>query len=506
MNDHPIIDRPITPANNGTIMPLDPPGAEPFRPRFHYTPLRNWMNDPNGLVYHAGEYHLFYQYNPHGSQWGHMSWGHAVSADLVHWRELPVAIPETDHMIFSGSAVVDRHNVTMLGDGAAPPMIAAFTGYHVARNIQAQHLAYSHDHGRTWTHYDGNPVIDRDHPNFRDPKLFFHEPSQAWIMIAVLATDHRALIYRSQNLIDWALASEFGPVGATSGQWECPDLFEVPVEDTPATYRWVLKVDIDDGFVDGGSGAQYFIGNFDGYRFTIDTDVAPGEGCVVDFGTDFYAAITWDGLPETQPGPVWIGWMSNHQSGRLYPTEPWRGLQSVPRRLFLFAEAGQLKLGQQPIGAISQLRMAEATLAACPLQNSPTIIAPAATSFEAKIGLQLAPTGIVTLAITDRKGPLMTVRLDAGQGTIAFARMVTTPALTKAFGRHMTTDMPAFATIDLQILFDASVIEIFVNGGRRVYSACLFPSGNVNLAITADQGEAHLASASWWEMTAAIAR
>ncbi len=323
-------------------------------------------------------------------------------------------------------------------------------------------------------------------------------------MVAVLATDHRVLIYRSQNLIDWALASEFGsadgasefgPASATTGQWECPDLFEVTIEGAPGTTRWVLKVDIDHGYIDHGSGAQYFTGTFDGHRFIADNT----EGSPVDFGTDFYAAVTWGDLPETEPGPIWIGWMSNHQTGRLYPTDTWRGAQSIPRRLFLFEECGQFKLGQTPICALNQLRGPETSLAPGPL---PTTITPAGNSFEAQIALSLGPTTVVTVSLVDANGPLVTASFDANRATMAFAR---TPTLTPEFGRKTSTSIPGFDTVDLQILFDHSIVEIFINGGRRIYSACVFPTGEVHLQLTTN-GKARLNSANHWPLADAIAR
>src|SRR5579872_5698392 len=203
-------------------LPLDSPAR--YRPRYHFTPRRNWMNDPNGLVYFAGEYHLFFQHNPCGDQWGHMSWGHAVSRDLVTWEELPVAIPETDReMIFSGCLVIDWKNVSGLGGGSEPPFLAFYTGYDAKTDIQRQCLAFSHDRGRTFTFYEGNPLIDLGMAHFRDPKVFYHEDSAAWVMAVSLPREHRIVFYRSRNLLQWTLAGSFGPAGATSGQWECPD-------------------------------------------------------------------------------------------------------------------------------------------------------------------------------------------------------------------------------------------------------------------------------------------
>jgi len=239
------------------------------KPKVHFVPEKNWMNDPNGLVYHAGEYHLFYQYNPFGNTWGHMSWGHAVSKDLVTWEQLPVALYEEDGiMIFSGSAVVDAENTSGFGDGCKVPMVAIYTGYDANRGVQQQSIAYSLDRGRTWTKYAGNPVLDLGLKDFRDPKVFWYEPGEYWIMAVALSVDRIVQFYRSDDLKEWSLLSEFGPAGAVKGIWECPDLF--PLTTSSGKTKWVLEVDLGDHSVAGGSGAQYFLGDFDGVQFTAD--------------------------------------------------------------------------------------------------------------------------------------------------------------------------------------------------------------------------------------------
>ena len=230
--------------------------TEPFRPQFHFTPEKNWMNDPNGLVFYEGEYHLFYQYNPFGDKWGHMSWGHAVSPDMVHWKHLPLAMGDDDGvMIFSGSAVIDWKNSSGFGKGDQPPMVAIYTGYNTTNNLQYQCIAYSNDKGRTWTKYSGNPVINLNSKDFRDPKVQWYEPTKSWIMTVSLSAEHKVCFYGSPNLKDWTLLSKFGPAGATAGVWECPDLFQLPVQGTHEK-RWVLAVNINPGSVAGGSGGR----------------------------------------------------------------------------------------------------------------------------------------------------------------------------------------------------------------------------------------------------------
>ncbi|MFI6440288.1 GH32 C-terminal domain-containing protein [Streptomyces sp. NPDC050759] len=266
--------------------------TETYRPQFHYTPQQNWMNDPNGLVYYQGEYHLFYQYNPSGSSWGDMSWGHAVSKDLVHWKELPLALSHDDkEMVFSGSAVVDRNNTTGFGTRKNPPMVAIYTSHDKSTGTQAQSLAYSTDRGRTWTKYRGNPVIDIGSKDFRDPKVQWYAPTRSWLMTVSLSAEHKVRFYSSRNLKDWDQLSEFGPAGATGGVWECPDLFPLAADGDPKKIKWVLVVNINPGGVTGGSGAQYFVGDFDGKKFTADDKggYTPPAGTVVqDFeGTGF---------------------------------------------------------------------------------------------------------------------------------------------------------------------------------------------------------------------------
>jgi fructan beta-fructosidase len=264
-----------------------PPYSESYRPRFHFTPEKNWMNDPNGLVYYKGEYHLFYQYNPNGNMWGDMSWGHAVSTDLVHWQQLPLALSHDDEeMVFSGSAVVDENNTTGFGTKKNPPMVAIYTSNDTGTGIQSQALAYSTDRGRTWTKYQGNPVIDIGSRDFRDPKVQWYAPTKSWLMTVSLSAEHKVRFYSSKNLKDWTQLSEFGPAGATGGVWECPDLFPLAVDGDAHDIRWVLVVNINPGGIAGGSAAQYFIGDFDGTKFTAEGDgtyTPPAGALVQDF-------------------------------------------------------------------------------------------------------------------------------------------------------------------------------------------------------------------------------
>ncbi|GAB2688785.1 GH32 C-terminal domain-containing protein [Thalassiella azotivora] len=283
-------------------------GADPYRPAYHYTPERNWVNDPNGLVFHDGEYHLFYQHNPNGTQWGDMSWGHAVSRDLVRWEELPLAIPhDQDEYVFSGSAVVDHRNTSGFGSVEDPPMVAVYTSARRDGPGQDQALAYSLDNGRTWQKYEGNPVLDLDNEEFRDPKVTWQESTGTWLMAVALATEKRIAFYSSPDLKEWTHLSDFGPQGAVGGVWECPDLFRLPVDGDPDRQKWVLVVSLNPGGPHGGSGMQYFVGEWDGTTFTPDDDGSyeppPALRVLADFEGDGFGewTVTGDAFGD---GPV----------------------------------------------------------------------------------------------------------------------------------------------------------------------------------------------------------
>ncbi|OYU44041.1 MAG: hypothetical protein CFE44_15085 [Burkholderiales bacterium PBB4] len=327
--------------------------AERYRPQVHFTAERNWINDPNGLVYWEGEYHLFYQYNPFGDQWGHMSWGHAVSGDLVHWSELPVAIPEDDRVsIFSGSVVMDVHNTSGFGDGINVPMVAIYTGcLRVPEGGQAQELAFSLDCGHTWTKYAGNPVLDLGLRDFRDPKVFWHKPTGRWVMLVSIAHEYRLAFYASDNLKDWEFLSDFKSDDTRQGIWECPDIFVLPVSGEAPV--WVLKVDVLEGHPSEGSGAKMFLGDFDGTHFHLRSEQASPWA---DYGADFYAAVAWGNTEAVRTNPVWIGWMNCHRYAKHLPTSPWRGAMSLPRSISLQRTALGLQLRQQPVSELEALR------------------------------------------------------------------------------------------------------------------------------------------------------
>lgn len=474
---------------------------EKHRPVFHYSPKRNWMNDPNGLVWFEGEYHLFYQYNPHGIEWGHMSWGHAVSTDLVRWVELPVAIPEGKAMIFSGSAIVDHDNVSGLGDGINPPILAFYTEHFPEPGrIERQSLAYSNDRGRTFQQFAGNPLVDIGCANFRDPKVFYHGPSKAWIMIVALSQDFVINFYRSTNLLDWAPVSTFGPAGSVAGQWECADLFYCRIKDRLDEGRWVLKVDVDDGIVAGGSGSQYFVGDFDGYCFTCDPSCGGDVAQTVDCGPDFYASASWSNLPSDQPDPLFLAWMSNQQSGRYYPTSPWRGVMSVPRTLQLVDRHGVLTLTQTPVASLASLRENESSCEGQVLAGlAPTILAQDFECADIEFTLQPEPDAVAVLELGSGDRNLLRIELDRGNNMIRFHR-VEDLAISSHYERSTSraVDMPG--GIALRVLVDRSTVEIFVNGGELVYSVCLFPRGTLFLRARSSVGKSQVSPVRLWSL------
>jgi len=319
-----------------------------YRPQLHFSPREHWTNDPNGLVYFKGEYHLFYQYNPFGNQWGHMSWGHAVSRDLLHWHELPVAIPEKDGvMIFTGSVVVDGENSSGFCSSGTECLVAVYTGDGdtAQGHRETQNVAYSLDNGRTWTKYQKNPVLDLHLADFRDPGVFWDDASRRWIMAVSLPKQRKVRLYGSPNLKDWTQLSDFGPAGDVDGDWECPTLLRIPSVDGKESL-WALKVGLNPGAPQGGSGEQYFFGSFDGKNFTSSTE--PGAHGWTNYGKDDYCAISYNGLGKDER-PVLIGWMSNWQYAAKLPTSPWRGQMSLARRLSLVKDKDGLALKQDPV-------------------------------------------------------------------------------------------------------------------------------------------------------------
>lgn len=465
-----------------------------YRPHVHFTAQQHWINDPNGLVYFDGEYHLFYQHNPRGNDWGNMSWGHAVSRDLVHWEHLPVALEDDGEvMIFSGSVVVDRHNTSGLGQGAPPPLIALYTGHHRSGERQAQYLAYSHDRGRTWQRHGSQPVLDIGAADFRDPKVFWHAPSGRWVMVLVKADERKVLLYGSPNLREWVALGDFGPAGFTDGIWEVPDLFEVPVENGQTT-AWVLKVDLNPGGPWGGSGCQYWVGHFDGTSFHAD-----GDARWVDRGNDFYAAITWSDAPGR---PVWLGWMNNWQYAKALPTSPWRGAMTLPRELHLRPEGGRLALVQRPIPALSVLRGHTETLGDTELSDL-LLPVPGLAGPALELIAEFEPGGAreCGLLIRDDNGNETTIGFDSLRAEVCIDRTRSGEAgFHPAFGaRHSAAVALHEGVLRLHVFVDRSSVEVF-SGTPLVMTSLIFPSGVHSEVLVFARGTARLRLLQGWNL------
>jgi fructan beta-fructosidase len=478
---------------------------EPFRLQFHFSPARNWTNDPNGLVYYKGEYHLFYQYNPFGDTWGHMSWGHAVSPDMVHWKHLPVALAEENgEMIFSGSAVVDWHNSSGLCRNQDPVdtscLIAIYTGNS---DHQSQSIAFSNDRGRTWTKYRGNPVIDLGLRDFRDPKVFWHEPDRKWVMAAALPAEHKVRFFGSADLKHWTALSDFGPAGAIGGAWECPDLFPLRVDG--GEIRWILSVNINPGGIAGGSGNQYFVGRFDGTRFTNDN--AASQTLWADYGKDFYASQSYSDIPSPDGRRIWLGWFSNWLYAAKEPTGPWRCAQSIPRSLTSTKVGGSVRLVQKPVAELTSLRgehlhlgaadIAEANRRLSEFQSDTyEIDAEFDTGTAAEVGFRLRMGGAEqTLAGCNlHQAEVFIDRTKSG--AVGFSGDFA--------GRHAGPIGLLDHRIKLRIFVDRSSVELFANDGEIVISDRIFPSpGSNGLRIYEQGGSARVVSLDVWKLKSA---
>ncbi len=453
------------------------PYREPFRPQFHFSPPCCWMNDPNGLVYLDGEYHLFYQFNPDGIVWGPMHWGHAVSTDLVHWQNLPIALaPDANGTIFSGSAVIDSNNTAGFGKNA---MVAVYS-----YNTQTQGVAYSTDRGRTWTKYSGNPVISALAKDFRDPKVFWDTDRQQWVM--VISAGHEARIFTSPNLREWTFSSTFSG-GNTFGTWEVPNLFPLKIEDER---KWVLLASSSNYAPAGGNGVQYFIGNFDGHSFRSDY---PDKTLWLDYGADNYAGTTWSNEPRGKA--VYIGWMSNWAYAEQTPTLNWRGATTLPRELQLVRTSDGIRLAQTVVPAFDALRtplgvwdgLAVNGEMALDKVHSRTleIIADFEVGDATRFGLDLhsGPDGKTRIVYNSNQSQLFVSRNPSS----AFGDI---SGFTPAFGAPL---LPDNGHIKLHLYLDESSVEVFANNGLTVLTSQVFDYPlNDGLALFADGGSAKI--------------
>jgi len=473
---------------------------EPMRPTFHFTPARNWMNDPNGLVWYDGEYHLFFQYNPLGSAWGNMSWGHAVSRDLISWEELPVALEHTaSELVFSGSVVVDRADTSGLGSDDTPAMVAVYTGVDLVTGHQGQSLAWSIDKGRTWTRHPRNPVLEIGSTDFRDPKVWWYAEGGYWVMVVVLSVERVVRLYRSDDLLTWTQLSEFGPAGSTDGVWECPDLFPLAVDGDPTTTRWLLVVSVQEGAPAGGSGTQYFIGDFDGTTFTADPahgTALDGGASWVDHGADYYAAVSFNDEPHDRR--LLIGWMSNWDYGREVPARPYRGAMSAPRAYELRTHRGRLVLVQRPV-----VEGLPAPVHRLTPQDVPDGVHPLPDDWRghsAVVTAELDPGTASRCGVMVRVGTTETtgVGYDAAERAVYVDRTASGDSdFHPGFGavHSAPLDLDPGETLALEIHIDTTSVEVYADGGRIVITDLVFPSpGSDGISLFAEGGTAHLHS------------
>lgn len=461
--------------------------AEQHRPQLHFSPPAKWMNDPNGMVYANGSYHLFYQYYPLDTVWGPMHWGHATSTDLLHWEHKPVALyPDKLGYIFSGSAVVDHANTSGFGKAGKAPLVAIFT-HHDAEaakrkrnDFENQSLAYSLDDGKTWTKYSGNPVLKNPGiRDFRDPKVFWHAPLKRWIM--ALASSDRIAFFSSPDLKEWKKESEFGEkLGAHGGVWECPDLFPLSLDGK--TY-WVLLVSINPGGPSGGSATQYFIGDFDGTTFTPRST----ETRWIDHGTDNYAGVTWSNTGERK---VFMGWMSNWDYGKLVPTQGWRSAMTMPRDLSLKAVGDDIFLASQPVPEWTRLAGRSSVLENLAVKKEIDLSAynPARSSkLQIKLaGEQLAP---FALTLSNRRGEKLVLGYDGSEYFID-RRASGKVGFEKSFAKRMVAPRLAkTAAFDLTLVIDVASVELFADSGLTAMTAIYFPNEDfTQVAIGAPNG------------------
>ncbi len=469
---------------------------EPFRPVYHFTPSFGWMNDPNGMVYKDGVYHLFYQYNPYGSMWGNMHWGHTVSRDLVNWEQQPVAL-ERDTMghIFSGSSVVDKNNTAGFGEGA----IVAFYTSASDKNGQIQCLAYSTDNGRSFTKYQNNPILTpfdglRD---FRDPKVFWYEPQKKWVMI--VSADKEMRFYSSSDLKDWTYMSSFGEgYGIQPNQFECPDFFELPVDGNPDKKKWVMIVNVNPGCMFGGSATEYFVGDFDGTKFTCDTpkDVTKW----MDWGKDHYATVTFS---NTGDRVIAMPWMSNWQYANVVPTKQFRSAQGLPRELSLYSEDGHIYMASTPVEELSTLRNGTSNklepFKVDGKHDAGELIADNKGTFELNVSINPLNAKKAGFILKNSKGENVKIYLDLADKKLVMDRVNSglvdfgeksaphakenhenrkTNAINYVNDFALATwgKLPTDKKFDFRIFVDKCSVEIFLNGGKVAMTNLVFPT------------------------------
>jgi fructan beta-fructosidase len=447
---------------------------ETFRPAYHFSPEYGWMNDPNGMVFLDGEYHLFFQYNPYGTRWQNMHWGHAVSTDLVSWTYLPTPLaPDSLGAIFSGSAVIDVHNTAGFGENA---MVAIYTS---AGKEQTQSIAYSTDKGRTFTKYEGNPVIPNPGiPDFRDPKVMWHAESGKWIM--TLATKQTVTFYGSPDLKSWTLLSEFGNgIGSHAGVWECPDLISLNYQ---GKTKWVLLVSINPGGPNHGSATQYFIGDFDGKRFVAEELPYP---LWLDYGRDNYAGVTWSNIPDSDGRRIFMGWMSNWDYANDVPSQYFRSAMTAPRELGLKHNGKHLIVTSYPVKEVERLRGKQTVVPDRLIQDElviDKILDDKNGIFELNMTIRPDDAKVFGFYISNAQGEKIRYIFDLKQKSLMVDRKQS--GLTDFhhnFASVPFAPLPMNKNYQVKLLVDRASSEIFLNGGEAVLTNIHFPSSWYNV-------------------------
>jgi fructan beta-fructosidase len=453
---------------------------EMYRPQIHFSPKAHWINDPNGMVYHKGVYHLFYQHHPYSSVWGPMHWGHATSSNMINWKHEPIAIyPDSIGTIFSGSAVFDKNNTSGFGKNGNAPLVAIFTQHKVegekaGRNdFQTQSIAYSNDEGKTWTKYSANPVINNPGiRDFRDPKVIWYGPSEKWIMS--LATKDNIVFYSSPDLKNWTKESEFGEGrGAHGGGWECPDL--IPLDDN-GKQRWVLIVNLNPGAPNGGSGTQYFVGDFNGKAFTSEQTVTRW----LDYGPDNYAGITWS---NTGNRKILIGWMSNWKYANLVPTVRWKNALTIPRELKLKHIGNDIFLTSQPVTELTRNQLITVTIKNISIKNNLDLIQKTGKiKFPCRININANEIKDFSMIISNDMGGELIIGYDKKQNQYFIDRSKSgTTDFQKDFAaRHVAPRLAENNNMNISLIIDVSSVELFADDGLTVMTSIFFPDQSYN--------------------------
>lgn len=459
---------------------------ETYRPVYHHTPVYGWMNDPNGMFYKDGVYHLYFQYNPYGSMWGNMTWGHSTSTDLTHWTyEGTAIVPDAWGAIFSGSCVVDKDNTAGFGKGA---VVAFYTSAKSTPwgDVQSQSMAYSLDNGKTFIKYEHNPILTSAERDFRDPKVFWYAPGKHWVMM--LAVGQEMQIYSSGNLKEWKKESSFGAMqGAHGGVWECPDLVELPIEGTKEK-KWVLICNLNPGGPFGGSAAQYFVGSFDGKKFVNES---PTQTKWLDWGKDNYATVTWSNAPAGRC--IALGWMSNWQYANNVPTTQYRSANTLARDLTLYRVGGELYLKSKPSPEIKKARVEEKKIPTFEVKGNYEVVSLLADNkgaYEIEMTIGNKGTSKIDFSLINEKDEKVAMYYDvvrkqfvmdrSASGIVGFSRDF--PAVTVAPVRN--TDQ-----IHLRLFIDRSSVEAFGEDGEYVMTNLVFPAEPYNrMVFSSDKG------------------